>query len=35
MDQWPLEKVLGPEGQDTFGDTFRYLVGEPVEWNKA
>ncbi len=34
MENWPLEKVLGPEGQAAFGDTFRYLVGEPIEWNK-
>jgi hypothetical protein len=31
-DKWPLKKVLSEEGMDLFGDTFRYLVGEPVEW---
>ncbi len=32
MEDWPLEKVLGPEGQVAFSDTFRYLVGEPIKW---
>ena len=30
---WPLARVLGTEGQSEFGDTFRYLVGEPFTWN--
>ena len=29
---WPLKRVLSKEGQEAFGKTFRYLVGEPVEW---
>jgi len=29
---WPLKRVLSQEGQEVFGNTFRYLVGEPVEW---
>lgn len=29
---WPLKRVLSQEGQDTFGKTFQYLVGEPVNW---
>jgi hypothetical protein len=29
---WPIEKVLGPEGMAEFGDTFRFLVGEPFTW---
>jgi hypothetical protein len=29
---WPLEKVLGPQGQDEFGETFGFLVGEPFTW---
>jgi hypothetical protein len=29
---WPLEKVLEPEGMALFGDTFRFLVGEPFRW---
>lgn len=29
---WPVEKVLGPQGQAEFGETFRFLVGEPFTW---
>jgi hypothetical protein len=29
---WPIERVLSAEGQARYGNTFRYLVGEPVEW---
>ncbi len=29
---WPLKRVLSQEGQEFFGQTFRYLVGEPVQW---
>jgi hypothetical protein len=29
---WPLERVLGPEGQAQFGETFKFLVGEPFTW---
>lgn len=29
---WPVERVLGPEGQAHFGKTFRFLVGEPLTW---
>lgn len=29
---WPLDRVLSPEGQTEFGDTFRFLVGEPFFW---
>jgi hypothetical protein len=32
LDVWPLARVLGPEGQAEFGDTFRFLVGEPFTW---
>lgn len=28
----PLEQVLGPEGKAQYEDTFRYLVGEPLDW---
>jgi hypothetical protein len=31
---WPLARVLGEEGQTLFGDTFRYLVGEPRPWGQ-
>lgn len=32
IEQWPLARLLGPEGQAAFGQTFKYLTGEPVEW---
>jgi hypothetical protein len=32
MAEWPVERVLSDEGQAKFGQTFRYLVGEPVIW---
>ena len=28
----PFSAVLGPEGKEQWGDTFRYLVGEPIDW---
>jgi hypothetical protein len=28
----PLEAVFSPEGQEQFADTFKYLVGEPLNW---
>jgi hypothetical protein len=31
-EKWPLNKVLSDEGMNLFGDTFRYLVGESIEW---
>ncbi len=32
LEEWPLRRVLSQEGQACFGDTFNYLVGEPVQW---
>jgi hypothetical protein len=32
VSRWPLERVLSDEGMHQFGDTFRYLIGEPIEW---
>jgi len=29
---WPLGRILSEEGQSKFGDTFRSLVGEPINW---
>jgi hypothetical protein len=29
---WPVQKVLSEEGMTQFGDTFNYLVGEPITW---
>jgi hypothetical protein len=31
--EWPVGRVLSEEGQAAFGDTFRYLAGEPVDWS--
>ncbi len=33
LNEWPLERVLSPEGRARFGETFRFLVGEPFTWN--
>lgn len=32
LEVWPVEKVLSKEGMAQFGDTFRFLVGEPFAW---
>jgi hypothetical protein len=32
LEEWPVERVLSVEGQEEYGDTFRYLLGEPVKW---
>src|SRR5687767_4224390 len=32
LEIWPVEKVLSEEGMSQFGDTFRFLVGEPFTW---
>lgn len=32
LQEWPLARVLSPEGQAKFGETFRYLIGETVKW---
>ncbi len=32
IERWPLARVLSPEGMDRFGQTFRYLAGQPVAW---
>ena len=32
LEVWPVEKVLSEEGVSQFGDTFRFLVGEPFTW---
>jgi hypothetical protein len=34
LKEWPLERVLSPEGQARYGDTFRYLLGEPIDWGR-
>jgi hypothetical protein len=35
LKSWPLGRVLSPEGQEVFGDTFRYLIGEPRDWENV
>ena len=35
IEQWPLDRVLGPLGQAEFGRTFRYLAGERIDWNEV
>jgi hypothetical protein len=32
LEEWPVARVLSAEGQARFGQTFWYLVGEPVSW---
>jgi hypothetical protein len=32
LDVWPLEKVLSDEGMAQFGNTFKFLVGDPFTW---
>ncbi len=31
---WPLSRVLTPEGMDAYRATFDHLVGEPVDWTQ-
>jgi hypothetical protein len=32
LDAWPVAQVLSDKGMEQFGDTFRFLVGEPFTW---
>jgi hypothetical protein len=32
LEEWPVERVLSKEGQAIYGDTLRYLAGEPIDW---
>ena len=32
LEVWPVEKVLSREGMQQFGNTFKFLVGEPFTW---
>jgi hypothetical protein len=32
LEVWSVEKVLSDEGMRQFGDTFKFLVGEPFTW---
>jgi hypothetical protein len=29
----PISLVCGPEGQDHYRETFKYLVGDPINWS--
>lgn len=33
LENWTMERVLSEEGQAEFGNTFRYLAGEPRDWS--
>lgn len=33
LENWSLERLLSSEGQAVYGESFRYLLGEPVDWN--
>lgn len=33
LEVWPVDKVLGDEGIAQFGDTCKFLVGEPFTWS--
>ena len=32
LKEWPVERVLSPEGREEYGKTFDYLAGKPVNW---
>lgn len=32
VQEWPISRVLSNEGIKEFGNTFRYIIGEPIEW---
>ena len=32
LEIWPVERVLSGEGMAQFGETFKFLVGEPFTW---
>jgi hypothetical protein len=35
LEEWSIERVLSAEGLSEYGDTFRYLVGEPRKWTTS
>ncbi len=35
LKDWPVDRVLGAEGQAQFGETFRLLAGGPRQWDQA
>ncbi len=32
LEEWPIQRVLSPEGERLFGETFRYLAGQARRW---
>jgi len=32
LEEWSIRRVLSDEGQALFGNSFRYLTGEPIDW---
>jgi hypothetical protein len=34
LESWPVERALSDEGLEQYGDAFRYLAGEPINWTK-
>lgn len=32
LQEWSLARVLSAEGQAQYGNTFRYLTGDPIDW---
>ena len=32
LQEWPISRILSAEGEAQFGQTFRFLTGEPVKW---
>jgi len=34
LEVWPVERVLSDDGRAQFGDTFKFLVGEPFFWRE-
>lgn len=33
IELWPMERTMSSEGLSLFGNTFRYLAGEPRDWS--
>jgi hypothetical protein len=33
IETWTMERVLSPDGESAFEQTFRHLAGEPIKWN--
>jgi hypothetical protein len=35
IEVWPIQKALSDDGLERFGETFRYLTGEPRDWERS